>query len=298
MSVVSQVLDRARLSATTVNQLNQTIIALENIITPSEAQSINESMTERADPQTNMWDSSETTWRDQFAVWSTLKGFSYSHEFVRVWNRPSATLYKTTGFNRKTPKKLVVLFTGGAHRMMLPSWIFLAHLPRMPLCVLLVRGREPFYEEGLPGITEDFPSTVDWIRQVAADRGLVVDTVMGCSAGALPALRAGYVLGANRRLVFGLPTLSRENLARFPITERKNVVSDLGRDDGTGLTLFVGGLDARDVAVAAEARTVMPRAHVVTEPGAIHTVVEPLARRGELHRLLRIHSAPWWRRGL
>jgi hypothetical protein len=297
MTVVSEVLDRARIGAKTVNQFNKVIIALENIITPSEAKSINESMMARADPETNMWESRETTWRDQFALWSTLRGFSYSHKFVRVWNRPSATLYKTTGFSMNTPKRLVVLFTGGLNRMMVPSWVFLAHLPRMPLYVLLVRGREPFYEEGLPGITEDFASTVDWIRQVAADGGMAIDTVMGCSAGALPALRAGYVLRANRRLVFGLPTLSRENLARFPITERENVVSDLGRDDGTGLTFFVGGLDARDVAVATEAGTLMPRAHVVTEPGAIHNVVEPLARRGELHRLLRIHSAPWWRRG-
>jgi hypothetical protein len=40
MSVVSQVLNRCRSSATTVNQLNQAIIALENIITPAEARSI------------------------------------------------------------------------------------------------------------------------------------------------------------------------------------------------------------------------------------------------------------------
>jgi len=297
MSVVSQVLDRARLSATTVNQLNQTIIALENIITPSEAQSINESMTVRADPETNKWDSRETTWRDQFTQWSTVRGFSYSHKFVRVWNRPSATLYKTTGFKRKTPKNLVVLFTGGANRMMVPSWIFLGNFPRRPVYVLMVRSGWSFYVEGLRGLTDDFPTTVEWIRELADEMGLTVDTVMGSSGASLPALSAGHALGARRRLLFGLPQISADEIARYQCDDRDGATSRIARDEGRGVRLFAGSEDARDLETAAEACRRMPRAKVEIVVGARHNVVEPLARQGALHRLLQKHSGTWLRPG-
>ena len=297
MSVVSQVLKRCRSSATTVNQLNQAIIALENIITPAEARSINSDMEARANPETNDWFSRESEWRDQFTGWSTVKGFSYSHNFVRVWNRPSATLFRTTGFSAKTPRRLVVLFTGGMNRMMLPSWVFLAHLPQRPVYVLMLRGGWEFYVEGLRGLSKDFSSTVEWIRDLAMDMGLTIDTVMGSSAGSLPAYRAGHALGARRRLLFGLPRLSDDEIARYPLINCIGRASERVLDAGRGLTLFAGSEDARDLDSAAEARRRMPRARLEIVAGAGHNVVEPLARQGTFHQLLQKHSGTWFRPG-
>jgi hypothetical protein len=290
MSAVSRVLDRCRLSATSVNQLNQAIIALENIITPDEALSINNSMAERANPETNVWAARESEWRNRFDEWSTVKGFSHRHKFVRVWNKPSATLYRTTGFSAAAPRRLVVLFTGGMNRMMVPSWIFLGHFPRRPAYVLMVRSGWTFYDNGLPGLTKDFPTTVDWIRGLADDMGLTVDTVMGSSAASYPALRAGFALGARRRLLFGLPQLTPEVIKRYHLDTQREISTRRSVDRGRGLTLIAGGEDARDIETSTQARHEMPRLRVVIVDGSRHNVVEPLARGGKLHRLLRKHS--------
>lgn len=290
MSVVSQILDRCRLSATTVNQLNQAIIALENIITPDEALSISTSMAERANLETNVWAAREADWMARFTEWSTAKGFSHRHKFVRVWNRPAATLYRTDGFGAKQPGRLVVLFTGGMNRMMAPSWIFLGHFPRRPAYVLMVRSGWTFYEEGLRGLTHDFPTTVDWIRQLANEMGLTIDTVMGSSAASYPALRAGYALGARRRLLFGLPRLSADEIDRYQLDARHTSLSRGARDTGRGLKLFAGSEDQRDIKTAIQVRREMPWSRVVIVDGAHHNVVELLASQGKLQRLLRKHS--------
>lgn len=284
------VLRRLWSSAKTINQLNQSIIAFENIITPAEARTFNSDMEARANPETNVWFSREAEWRTQFAELSSVTGFSYSHDFVRVWNRPSATLFRSKGFSPRTPRRLVVLFTGGLNRMMVPSWVFLAHLPRRPAYVLMLRGGWEFYVAGLPGLSNDFSSTVEWIRDFAEAEGLTIDTVMGSSGGSLPASRAGHALGARRRLLFGLPRVSDDEIARFPLTGDIGRSSEPMRDRGRGLTLFAGGEHARDIETAAEARRRLPRAKVVVVNGADHNVVEPLARQGELHRLLKKHS--------
>lgn len=125
MSTVSDVFDRIRSRSTTINQFNQGIIALENIMTPGEAREIAAAMAQRENDQKNIWLDREADWRRYFAEWSGLGGFSHNHRFVRVWNRPSSTLYQTSGFNRRAPKLLVVLFTGRVKRIMVPLGFFL-----------------------------------------------------------------------------------------------------------------------------------------------------------------------------
>ena len=295
MSVVSKVLNRGRLNATTVNQFNQSIIALENIITPAEARTINSAMEARANPETNHWFSRESEWRAQFDEFSRAKGFSYAHNFVRVWNRTSATLFRTTGFDVKAPRRLLVLFTGGMNRMMVPSWVFLAHLPQRPVYVLMLRGGWEFYLDGLRGLSKDFSSTVQWVRDLADDMGLTVDTVMGSSGGSIPAYLAGHVLGARRRFLFALPVISDDEIARYPLTGNLKRASEHARDVGLGLTLFAGSENARDIETVAEARRRLPRARVEIVAGADHNVVEPLARHGRLNQLLEKHSISWFR---
>jgi len=203
-------------------------------------------------------------------------------------------LFRTTGFGAKTPRRLVVLFTGGMNRMMVPSWVFLAHLPRQPVYVLMLRGGWEFYLDGLRGLSNDFSSTVQWIRDFADDMGLTVDTVMGSSGGSLPAYRAGHALGARRRFLFALPLISDDEIARYPLIGNIGRTSARAHDDGRGMTLFAGSEDARDLETAAEARRRMPRARLEIVAGAHHNVVEPLARQGTLHQLLQKHSGSWF----
>ena len=297
MSNVNKVFDRIRSRANTVNQYNEGLIALENIITPDEAREIAAGMEQRVNPEVNVWHSREADWRWQFAEWSTVTGFSHAHGFERVWNRPSATLYRTTGFSGKAPTRLVVLFTGGVNRMMVPAWIFLAHFPRQPFYVLAVRSGWTFYREGLPGLAKDFPTTVTWIRELAKDMGLAVDIVMGSSGASIPALRAGHALGARRRILFGLPRLSDEVLSDYPLAVSGGPGSGVLHDDGRGLFLITGSEESRDLDAVAEARRTMPRVSAVIVSGAQHNVVEVLVRNGRLHRLLRTISGGWFRLG-
>ncbi len=293
MSTVNRVLDRLRFRATTANQFNQGIISLDDIMTPEEAREIDAGMAQRGDDETNIWSTREADWRQQFTEWSTCKGFSHAHGFVRVWNRPSATLYRTTGFSGRAPTRLVVLFTGGVNRMMVPSWVFLAHLPRFPVYVLAVRSGWTFYREGLPGLTKDFSATVEWLRNCARENGLSIHAVMGSSGASLPALRAGHALGARRRVLFGLPHISDDDLAQYPLVDGDGTASNLEVDGGLGVTLIVGSEESRDIKTLAEARRRMPRAKAVVVAGAGHNVVAPLARDGKLYRLLRRGLGPW-----
>lgn len=154
----------------------------------------------------------------------------------------------------------------------------------------MVRSGWTFYDEGLPGLTDDFPTTVEWIRALADGMGLTVDTVMGSSAASYPALRAGFALGARRRLLFGLPRLTSEEIQRYHLDARPTGLFRGPRDKGRGLRLFAGSEDERDINTAIQVRREMPWSRMVIVDGARHNVVELLASQGKLQRLLQKHS--------
>lgn len=285
---------RIRGRAKTLNQLNGMIVAMENIITVDEVDDVIAEMTTSFDssPENELTER-EREWCAQVEKWKSLPGFETPHHFVRLWNRPSASLYVSAQSTRKTPRRLMVCFTGGFRRMMMPTWMFLSLLPHEPVYVLMLRATRGNYNEGLPGISTDMTSTMTWVSHIAKKLRAKVDVVSGASAGANPALVTGAVLGARTRILFGLPHLRDSQVRAEYSTLSKHPNR---RDVGRGLTLVVGADEGRDVATSVDASTVFPRVAVVTVPEAGHTVAYNLVERGEFHlRMRQLMGASRWR---
>lgn len=275
---------RQRVLAPTLNQLNNLLVKLENIATMDEVERI-VALTTETPRSVDSWRAArESEWRGNVDEWKKKPGFESPHHFVRLWNRPSASLYRSQSIGRSVPRCLIVCFTGGQQRMMVPTWIFLALLPPESTYVLFVRSDRAQFGKGLPGITLDFDSTVTWIATMAQSLGVRIDVVCGSSGGALPALIAGAMLGVPRRVLFGLPHLSDPRDGLDALSEN---ASPRHRDSGEGLVVVVGESEARDVAAATQVAENFPRARFIWVTDASHNVIEPLAQRGEFHTLFR-----------
>lgn len=232
------------------------------------------SVTERAER--------EIEWCESVAEWKSRPGFESPHKFVRLWNRPSAVLYVSAPGTSSKPKRLIVCYAGVWRRMMVPAWVFLALFPAEPCYVLMMRPERARHAEGLPGITKDFASTIEWIRNLAKSLGVPIDVAIGSSGGALSAVFAGAILGARRRIAFGLPSL-KSNGEDGAIPFNREYARKM--DSGEGLTLVIGTDNAMDVAAGQDASTMFPAAEMIYVPNAGHNVIGPLAKRGELHEL-------------
>lgn len=101
-------------------------------------------------------------------------------------------------------KSLIFAFTGLAHRLMIPIAAFLQLLPAQRFdLVILVDHANLAFESGIPSYAATLPELV---ARLAADVGRADYqrvVTLGTSAGGLPALRAGILLGAERSIGFG-----------------------------------------------------------------------------------------------
>lgn len=113
---------------------------------------------------------------------------------------------------------VTLAFGGVGQRLMLPPAEFLR--------TLIASGKtdvifykdfsQCWYQRGLLGISEDVPSTVEYIRRTLAERGYGRAYCLGTSAGGFAAILFGALLGATRILAFAPQTeLTKQVFNRF-----------------------------------------------------------------------------------
>jgi hypothetical protein len=299
---VERIFDRLVPTCTTVNEVNRVLIALDNRMTPREADRLIRHVTRlerrsrlrrrirRALPGGAPVGFDPLT---PAAEWAAKAGRQLSHGTppdqvpVRgVAVRRGAVLYQA---GARPADVLVVGFTGHMRRMMLPTPVFLQQIAPLGADVLLLaaRGRSGF-RSGVAGHSTDLPSTVRWLEGVIAEHGATTVVAVGTSAGAFPSVLAGHALGLPAVLAAGTRVGTAASYWPGSAGEAvSDVVTASTRAGAAPAVHLVYGADsAADVADAATVAGAVPRAvlHPVEDAG--HSCLFPLVVRGELPGLL------------
>lgn len=222
----------------TINQLNRLHISLENRLTPDElnelllAYPVSEAglfsllwyreqavkaqrMLKRILPrkknkkpkrlpaQVLEWSKDSTlpdqsfTWLSQLYTWFNLRGQADPEHFRRQKLLSDVTLYSTGG-NTAT-KTLLICVTGKEGRMMMPLPIFLQNLDANAFDVIVMKDlTRNQYRYGLSSLGSDLFSMIREFGESINLNAYRTTTLLGVSAGGLPAIAIGLSLGFDR----------------------------------------------------------------------------------------------------
>jgi len=134
-----------------------------------------------------------------FAIAPLLRSGHNPVGYVREDWSEDASYYTS----RKSAKSLIVIFSGMAMRVGVPTSYFLQMLRDDVFDVILLRDpRRLHYTHGVRGLGS-FLESMRYIRKFADAKGFEQVLAFGNSGGGLPALRAGRLLGARRAISIG-----------------------------------------------------------------------------------------------
>jgi hypothetical protein len=290
--VIEEYLDRLA-SCTSPNRVNALHIALENILTPEEVFGLINIMlaavaaTENggatladAPPELNV-----------SCVALALQALPESHRVIVVrWVKALADLmlrsrgetaerYARTRIGEyisfysdggtTTQKSLLICFTGGGQRMMMPTAVFLQNLPAADYDVVVLR------DEARNGFRTGIPGVADSLKGLAGRIGLhqqhyYRQTVsLGVSAGGIPALWTCLQLGLDKGIAVGP---NHPNDSRLLLWDGKGVEVPFRQmiqqlECKPKLLVVYGADEVRDVRAVDVLRDIIP--------------VEPVAIRGQ-----------------
>ncbi|HUF10248.1 MAG TPA: hypothetical protein VMO47_13075 [Rhodothermales bacterium] len=237
----------------TPNEVNRLHIALENRLTPVEIEDIcrSESMLVLRANALAAWvrrrlvaskptDGSHA-WKLQMQHLAACSGGKISEPYSRRRIGQSMIFY--SGSNESTTKRLIVCFTGGFQRMMVPAPSFLQNLPASRYDVLVLKdARRQGYAEGLPDVPGGFEGLVSAVRSIA-DRASYASVVsLGTSLGGLPALVVATRLGFDKGVSIGGIGRDRDKYAAATMA----ATLEEFQHSGANLLLVYGSDNQRD----------------------------------------------------
>jgi hypothetical protein len=219
------------------------------------------------------------------ARWSQLFGVPLPAEasgisrYIRREIAPGMLLYSA----RVGAPKLIVGFTGHWMRLMLPVAAILQSLDSSECDLLLLMDEKAsHYRHGIGSFADSFYMLCTGIDKLR--RGYRHTITLGTSMGALPALRAGDIIGADRAIAIG--ARFAWDIVRMAAHGERILAFDplcACRQQGkTELFALYGDAMAIDAGNAARLSRAMPRCGIIELPFVQHNVLLPLLRNGRL----------------
>ncbi len=292
---IDRLYDRLFASCSTVNQLNDVHIRLENRMTPREACDLSSHVVGSYAPGASSpspraaeeFGGHAVAWAMTLATQQALAGAGPPSVIRRTWIRGGATLYRRSPSPART---LLVCLTGNARRMMMPAPTFLQQLSPFDADVLKLETRDARgFVDGVPGHSTDFPSTLNWLAGLVADHGSPRLATMGTSLGGLPAIVTGLALPASSILAAGAIDHGAAELAPGSGLDSMESVltSAAGRRASTPAlsVVYAAGVE-RDAEAARRISAVLPCRELVGVEDSTHNCLYPLVERGGLGDLL------------
>jgi len=205
----------------------------------------------------------------------------------------------------RDPSAVVIAFTGGADKLMLPVYEFFDTTKSLGYSRILLRDQyQRCYTRGIDSQRPDFPSLVAYLREESERLGAKKVLCVGTSSGGYAAIRAGHHLAADYVHAFGPQTGSRPPGLAAPNGRRrlwpwKNGAPirfrsrlDLSRllDDWNQKTIYYVhyGRACRSDRYHAERLFKSPGVVTIGYPTATHLIAVFLAKKGLLTEALTI----------
>jgi hypothetical protein len=181
----------------TQNQFNRLHIDLENILAPAELGYLARLAADRALPEMSY------SWLQR------LKGLSPDlldepRPFHRTGLADTVTLYRDQS-REPAGKGLLVAFTGGSRRLMMPVSVFLQHLDSSAWDVVVLRkgpDRRP-YAHGLEGVSRSLPAVMRYVAKASEAKRYRRVVTLGTSGGGFAAIIGAILMAAKRAISIG-----------------------------------------------------------------------------------------------
>jgi hypothetical protein len=299
----------------TVNALNKVHIALENRMTPLELAVLQSACSPRcpsalipllARTSKNLW--RRFPWI--FNVWRKRAGESV---YVRNWIVNLARACSLSGktipetFNRYrlssnvvlfksdrcgTDRALAICFAGDAQRMMIPTPVFLQHVPAERVDVALIRdpSRNGF-RSGIRGLADNFGTCISKLDDLLQIRQYRQAVSIGVSGGGLPAILTALKLGLDAALSVGgnAPDDPRWKVAD-PLGAANLVRTFSNRSPKSPSIYLVFGAQSPVDQASAEALAALIPSQIIPISDAVdsvgHNAIYPLVKQGKLGEFL------------
>lgn len=189
----------------------------------------------------------------------------------------------------KRSKTALVCFTGSAHRMMMPTPVFLQNLVSSNADIIYLRTKKgDGYRTGVVGLGDDLETSIQLLNTLIKRQGYGRVACIGVSAGGLPAIIAGLEIEADTVLSVGA---GNPNDAKWPLRTSSNGLGKFNKSTDykshyPDIYLVHGALYQNDAnankAIAAKIKTT----GTISVPNSSHVVFYDLLKRGLLSELL------------
>lgn len=262
----------------TLNQFNRLRIALENKITPLEFMELSTTATQ------DRFGAASKDWVDQLGEQLRRSKKSEPERFFRRRLKPNLYLYADGSSTLE--KTLIIAFTGGARRLMMPLPTFLQHVDATSVDVLLLyRHGRSFYSNGISGLANSIAGLIDVLETFLKTSQYKSVVSFGASVGGVPALLTALYLGLDRGISVG--GFSLEHMRWVHIKDEEAFKRAVDRWDGTPQLLNVFGAEHEmDKKSAQEMQKMLPISLVPLVGESNHHVLDQYLQSGKLKDFL------------
>ena len=223
----------------------------------------------------------------QLSKWEQQIELDTQHDRSDRWSRqPLATHVSLYQQNNLGPRgrTLLVGFAGNQMRLMLPTYLFLAHLGQSYDLLMLSDSRRKHFTEGIADVAPSFEELVVWLQAETERLGYDRLQTIGTSAGGLASICFGIRLGCSYMTAVGADSLQ----------SHPTFTTYLQRGAGTPqqtptILLACDEKNRRDFHAAQEIQNRIKGCHLchLAAKGS-HNVFRPALKSGRLTELLRM----------
>jgi hypothetical protein len=193
------------------------------------------------------------------------------------------------------PAVVIIAFTGGGEKLMMPVYEFFDTTKALGYSrILLCDQYHRRYHDGIDSERPDFPSLIRYLKEEIARLGAGTVICIGTSSGGYAAIRAGHELGADYVHAFAPQTGPVQARNRSRLWKKPLVLVDLARllEKSNGRTLYYvhyGRGSAVDRAHA-ERLFAAPGVAAIGYPSDTHLIAVYLAKKGFLAKALAVEN--------
>ena len=190
----------------TVAQLNKALSTMEYRLTPTQVEDLYESnnvcrlIPSNAAPK---YHKALSHWLEKIKGMMMGSGKSKPEPFVSQRVAPYVTYF--VGSGSSIEKTLLICFSeAGARSLGMPNAVLLQHMDSVRYDMMIIS--EPLNEKyrlGVPHIGSNITEVIEWVTKLDFVKNYSRIRTLGCSAGAYPAVIAGYYLGAELAVSVG-----------------------------------------------------------------------------------------------
>ncbi len=190
----------------TVTQLNKALSTLENRLTPTQIEELNEwNSVCQLIPScaAQKYHTALRNWLKKIKDMMMGSGKVKPESFVSHRVSPHVRFF--TGSGSIANKSLLICFSeAGSRNLGIPNAVFLQYMDSLRYDLLIIS--EPLNEKyrlGVPHIGSNITEVIEWIAKLDFIKNYSRIRTLGCSAGGYPAIIAGYYLGAELAVSVG-----------------------------------------------------------------------------------------------